>query len=308
MAWAAIDDLAQQILRSGAAGTLAQARADAQMQLLLEHCDVTVHLHATATAGQLAEQLAAQPAPAAAMAAGGQRPASATPSAAVADEPEWMPATGGTSEPTWDFASELAGGPTLETEPEPAARPAGVRARRERRARVRAGGRGRRVRRSRNDAHPPRLARRRPRRRPRRARRPGALPPRHRRHPRRRHRQRIHPHRHRRRRRPALPDPRTHGPARPVPRPVMPLPRLRDQPPFLRPRPRHPVARRAHLPSEPDSPVPATSPAQAVTRLDGRDPSRPDRDLDRPGRPPTPAIRVITSASQTTGEACPAPT
>ncbi|WP_344064346.1 hypothetical protein [Nostocoides vanveenii] len=65
MAWAAIDDLAQQILRSGAADTLAQARADAHMQLLLEHCDVTVHLHATATAEQLAEQLAALPAPAA---------------------------------------------------------------------------------------------------------------------------------------------------------------------------------------------------------------------------------------------------
>ena len=119
MAWAAIDEVAQQILRSGAADTLAQARADAHMQLLLEHCDVTVHLHATATAEQLAEQLAAQPAAAAAGAGAGARASaaasqsaararSATPSASTTPTPEadTAPADGWDAEPNWDIETE----------------------------------------------------------------------------------------------------------------------------------------------------------------------------------------------------------
>ena len=121
MAWAAIDEVAQQILRSGAADTLAQARADAHMQLLLEHCDVTVHLHATATAEQLAEQLAAQPAAAAAGAGAGARASaaasqsaararSATPLAATTPAPEaeaeLAPSDGRAAEPTWAAETE----------------------------------------------------------------------------------------------------------------------------------------------------------------------------------------------------------
>ena len=129
MAWAAIDEVAQQILRSGAADTLAQARADAHMQLLLEHCDVTVHLHATATAEQLAEQLAAQPAAAAAGAGAGARASaaasqsaararSATPLAATTPAPEaeaeLAPSDGRAAEPTWDAE------PTWAAEAQPA--------------------------------------------------------------------------------------------------------------------------------------------------------------------------------------------
>ena len=117
MAWAAIDEVAQQILRSGAADTLAQARADAHMQLLLEHCDVTVHLHATATAEQLAEQLAAQPAAAAAGAGAGARASAAasqsaararstTPLAATTPTPTPTPADEWDAEPTWDAETE----------------------------------------------------------------------------------------------------------------------------------------------------------------------------------------------------------
>ncbi|MFN8097453.1 MAG: DUF222 domain-containing protein [Dermatophilaceae bacterium] len=55
MAWAAIDDLAHELVKSGQADNVAQARADAHMALLLGHCDATVHLHATTPAGQAAE-------------------------------------------------------------------------------------------------------------------------------------------------------------------------------------------------------------------------------------------------------------
>jgi len=49
-AWAAIDRLAQEMVRDGRADTIAHARADAHMQLLLGQVTAVVHLHATTAA------------------------------------------------------------------------------------------------------------------------------------------------------------------------------------------------------------------------------------------------------------------
>ena len=189
---------------------------------------------------------------------------------------------------------------------------AGVRARCEA-ASARAGGRGRRVRRPgtmliRRGWLADALAAG-----PRRARRTGALT-RHRRHPRRCHRQRIHRANETRNSSPATTATRATG----SPEPMARLVRFRVRQCRF---PGCAISSRFcdldHVIPWPDGP---TSPAnlialcrrhhrlKAVTGWTGRDPSRPDRDPDRPGRPPTPAIRVITSASQTTAKPRPAPT
>ena len=130
----------------------------------------------------------------------------------------------------------------------------------------------------------------------------GALPPGHRCPARHRHRQRRRPRGMRRAgggRRPGLAGgrggARVHhrrlpalGPARragPGPRPALPLSRLHRRRRVLRPRPRAPLAGRAHHRRQPDLPVPTPPPHQATTRLD-RDPSTGrSRDLHRPHRP-----------------------
>lgn len=47
LAWTAVTELARQLVRDGKADNLTQARADAMAQLILEHSDVSVVLHAT---------------------------------------------------------------------------------------------------------------------------------------------------------------------------------------------------------------------------------------------------------------------
>ncbi|KGN34216.1 HNH nuclease [Knoellia sinensis KCTC 19936] len=49
-AWAAVTERARQLVRGGAADNLEMARADAMMELILEHSDVTVVVHATRAA------------------------------------------------------------------------------------------------------------------------------------------------------------------------------------------------------------------------------------------------------------------
>ncbi|KGN31932.1 HNH nuclease [Knoellia sinensis KCTC 19936] len=49
-AWAAVTERARQLVRDGAADNLEMARADAMMELILEHSDVTVVVHATRAA------------------------------------------------------------------------------------------------------------------------------------------------------------------------------------------------------------------------------------------------------------------
>ncbi len=51
VAWAAIDTVARQLLAQGSANTLAQARADAHLSLLLRQVTTTIHLHPTVPAG-----------------------------------------------------------------------------------------------------------------------------------------------------------------------------------------------------------------------------------------------------------------
>ena len=76
-AWDAVTARAKQLVRDGQAETLQQARADAMMELILEHCDVKVVVHATRAAnGNDA----------------GQSPASG-PAAASAADPTSRPAT-----------------------------------------------------------------------------------------------------------------------------------------------------------------------------------------------------------------------
>jgi hypothetical protein len=53
LAWEAVDVRAREILRAGQADTLAQARADAHLQLLLAQVTATIHLHPTVPAKAL---------------------------------------------------------------------------------------------------------------------------------------------------------------------------------------------------------------------------------------------------------------
>ncbi|KGN37986.1 DUF222 domain-containing protein, partial [Knoellia subterranea] len=49
-AWAAVTERARELVRAGDADNLAMARSDAMMELILEHCDVKVIVHATRAA------------------------------------------------------------------------------------------------------------------------------------------------------------------------------------------------------------------------------------------------------------------
>ncbi|WP_404384540.1 HNH endonuclease [Knoellia locipacati] len=50
VAWAAVTERARELVRGGHADTLEKARADAMMELILEHCDVRVVVHTTRAA------------------------------------------------------------------------------------------------------------------------------------------------------------------------------------------------------------------------------------------------------------------
>ena len=51
LAWSAVTERARQMVRDGTADNLTQARADALTQLILEHCDIKVVVHATRPEG-----------------------------------------------------------------------------------------------------------------------------------------------------------------------------------------------------------------------------------------------------------------
>ncbi|WP_404386587.1 HNH endonuclease [Knoellia locipacati] len=72
LAWSAVTERARQLVRDGHADSLTQARADAMTQLILEHSDVRVVLHATRPATDPSGQDAAPAVPTAAADADGR--------------------------------------------------------------------------------------------------------------------------------------------------------------------------------------------------------------------------------------------
>ncbi|WP_404385932.1 DUF222 domain-containing protein [Knoellia locipacati] len=121
VAWAAVTERARELVRDGHADTLEKARADAMMELILEHCDVRVVVHTTRAADAPADSTPDDDL------RGAARAADTSPGDRIVQDPT-KDHTSATADPAPDFSAEptrAAGGdpPTGDAAPLPPSDP-----------------------------------------------------------------------------------------------------------------------------------------------------------------------------------------